>query len=270
MKKIWSKEDTDYLIKNYEYTKTSDMMKVLKNKTRDQIRWKAKSFNLNKKVSKSKTNISILQNLDDIESLYLWGLLTADGCFNKRQIILCLHEKDEDCIKYCAKKFNCNIGKQHQVSRYNPNGCNMLRITLEDKFILPKIIDRFNIKLKKTYNPFDISEFLTKNRLLYFLIGIIDGDGYISNIPNYSIKIKTHISWYDNYYYIKNKLYDLYKINSNLIINKKGFIEFSITNKKDIFKIYKYSLLLPYKMERKWLRIQEYKGFEDSLLKDLF
>ena len=84
----WSREQEQFLIENYETMKTDELIINLKDKTNDQIRWKAKTYKLHKKVTKSKKDISWLKDLSIPENYYWWGFLMADGFFTKNQLIL--------------------------------------------------------------------------------------------------------------------------------------------------------------------------------------
>lgn len=258
MKSIWTNEEIDYLIQNYEYTKTKQLLSVLTNKTNDQIRWKAKDFKLKKKTSKSNTTAEFLENLDDPESLYWWGFLTADGCFTPKEIIFSLEKSDAEYVKKFANKCNSNIRYVTRTNDFTKLSYTMVRTSVSDTFLISRLIARFKIVPQKTYNPFDLSEFLTKDRLIYYLSGFVDGDGYIAYNKNCTIVIKLHGNWYNTLKLISDKLNEFYNIHSKVNINSKGYVTLHLNRKKEIKYIFD---LLKGKvpiMPRKWDKIGNY------------
>lgn len=249
----WTEEQTKFLIENYEKMKTNELMVVLTDKTNDQIRWKAKEFKLNKQVTKSKKDITWLENLDDPNSLYWWGFITADGCITDRQLIISISKKDQDHLSIFANKINSSISQIHRINEWNPKGSELVRVAVDDKRTITRIRHRFSIIDKKTYNPFDLSEFFTQNRLKYFICGLIDGDGYIDNI-NKNAVIKIHPNWINTLVELKNHLKLFYNISSTTSLNKEGWaiLRISVSGCKHLKHIVSDSVPL---MERKWNRI---------------
>lgn len=234
MKSIWTVDQIEFLKKNYEILKTPELLKVLMDKNNDQIRWKAKQYNLTKKVSKTKTNANFLKDFDNVESCYWWGFITADGCITNKQLIISIHEKDKDHLKVFCDKANSNMKYVSRINNWHKNSYTMVRTVINDKFLLSELIQTLDIKPQKTYNPFNIDTFLTYNRLPFFLAGLIDGDGCIChNKKSRSIRIKTHSSWKENFEKISIKLKEFYGIISYVNINKYGWVVLSIYRIKD-------------------------------------
>ncbi len=252
-KRIWTEEQTQFLLKNYENMKTNEILSVLKDKTNDQIRWKAKEFKLCKNVTKSKKDITWLEDLNNNDSLYWWGFIVADGCITKRQLIISISDKDQDHLSIFANKINSSICYSDRINKWNPNGNRLVRVAVDDKRTITRLRDRFSIVDKKTYNPLNLSEFLTGNRLKYFLCGLIDGDGHIDK-TNKNIRIKMHFSWLDNLKLISEFLASEYEIKSSTRINKQGWAVIQITTAGS--KKLKRLVLdnVPY-LKRKWDRI---------------
>jgi hypothetical protein len=228
---IWTDNQIEILKQYYSHTKTDKLIELLGDKTHDQIRWKAKTFKLRKKVSGSKKDISFFEDLNIPEHCYWWGFFLADGCYNTNSIIMSIHIRDIEHLQLFANKINSKISKIYRKNDYNPEGYYMARVAVEDRFILPRLATRFCLKPRKTYNPFNISEFLSKNRLLYFLTGIIDGDGYISKSGT-SISIKCHSCWFPKFTQIQNALEDIFQIKSKVWICKQGWTNFCISRKR--------------------------------------
>lgn len=250
----WTEEETKFLIKNYEMMKTDDLMKVLVDKSNDQIRWKAKEFKLRKKVSKSRKDITWLEDITNPIHCYWWGFITADGCITNKQLILSISQSDSDHLKIFADKTNCKLTYSERINDWNPNGSKMCRVAINDCRTLERLINRFSIMNKKTYNPFDITEFLSKDNLCYFICGLIDGDGSIDKHEGY-VSIKIHPNWKSKLDDIKDALNLNYGILSNIRITKDGWAILKITAKGcKILKKLATAESIPL-MARKWDRV---------------
>ena len=257
-KTIWTKEETEFVKNNYETMKQDEILKFLNEKTKDQLRWKAKNLKLKKQVSRSKSKIELLLDLTSPEICYWWGFITADGCFSEKQLILAAEEKDESHLKKFADKFNCNISSSTRINYWTKKPYTMKRVALRDYFMLPIIKERFEIETRKTYNPFNINEFMSQDKILFFLAGLTDGDGYLEFKKSkwYTISIKTHPNWSNNFKLIKQSLMEHYGIESHIRYTKEGWVVFSINRKKHIqFLFEKIKDNVPY-MERKWGKIK--------------
>jgi len=254
----WSPEQLEYLKENYTLTKQEVMAEVLK-KSKDQIRWKAKEFKLIKKVSRTKTNACFLEDFDNPESLYWWGFLTADGCITPKQIIFSLEEKDIEYVNKFAKKCNSQVKKLTRINSWHKTPYTMARTVVNDSFLIARIIKRLKIKPQKTYNPFDISEFLDKSRLIYYFAGLVDGDGYIgTKKKGRIITIKVHFNWHKTFNLISKKLNDFYGLHSTSYISNTGWAMLKIGKKKDMKILFN---LLNGKvpiMPRKWSAIKNF------------
>jgi len=250
----WTREEEQFLIENYEYMKTDELMRNLNGKTNDQIRWKAKNYKLHKRVTKSKKDISWLENLNIPENCYWWGFITADGCITSKQLILSISVNDKQHLERFSELSNCKIVDVYRENGWNVNGYTMSRIAINDFYTIGRIIERFSILPKKTYNPFNIDEFLTHDRLKYFITGLIDGDGHIDKTSK-NIRIKIHPNWTDNLKKISDNLKIFYDINSKIRLTKEGWVVLSIPVKDS--KVLKKLIVvnpIPY-MVRKWDRI---------------
>lgn len=105
--------------------------------------------------------------------------------------------------------------------------------------------------------------FLNENCLIYFLIGVIDGDGYIG--LSYTKKkgtrknliICSHSSWYDTWIIIKNKCSEYYGITMSCKIHDKGYVKIGIYDTKSHKTLINYLNNIPY-MKRKWDKLKNY------------
>ena len=251
MKKIWTEKEVEFLIAHYDTMKTDELIKNLNNKNNNQIRWKAKEYKLKKKISKTKKDISFLEDLDKPENCYWWGFIAADGCFNSKQLIIALAEKDKDHLNKFAQKTKAKMTKSFSINSYNPLGHIMYRVTINDNYIIPSLLARFNILPRKTYNPFNITEFMTESRLCFFLAGLIDGDGHISK-HQYVIDIKMHPNWKHKLEEISHNLLKNYDIASYISTTKDGWVILKIPKKDNISKLKNLIYNKIPLLERKW------------------
>ena len=253
--KVWTTDETEFLKSNYADKKTEYILANLNNKTKDQIRWKAKEFKLSKKVTCSKKDLSFLEDLTIPENCYWWGMILADGCFTETQLILSLGLKDKDHLQIFANKINSKMNMVFKINDWNPDGYYMARVAANDRFIISRIRERFSISNKKTYTPFNIDEFMIKERLLYFLAGIIDGDGSVSITGN-AINIKCHPNWLPKFEQISIALQNLFQIESKTKINRDGWMVFTIQGHENCRNLKKLLGTHCPLLMRKWERIK--------------
>lgn len=204
------------------------------------------------------SDLSIL--LEDTPETFYWiGFLMADGSFiHNKRLILGLSIKDKTHLLKFAN-FIHFTGKLDE---------NLISCTIraQDIEIIPKIMNKFDFKSSKTYNP-PKSLFMKFNKILAMsmLIGYIDGDGSIQQKNNKgSIRIKCHSSWFN----ILNEIYIFLGINRIPIINKEGYVTLTINDKynlsilKDHISTYNLPIL-----NRKWDKINNI--FNSSALHEI-
>ncbi len=251
MKKIWTPEQIEFLKKNYATLKTDEILKVLTDKNNDQLRWKAKEYKLQKTVTRSKSDIRFLEDFDNLESLYWWGFITADGCFCKNSLIIQLNSRDGAHLKKFSDKINANLIYRNRFNSFSGQPETIARVSVSDKFTILKLKEKLKITAQKTYNPFDISIFCSKERLIYFFAGMVDGDGHINSGRNARISIKVHPNWKTNFELISKGLKEFYQIDSNVKINNAGWLVLDIYRICNLQKLYSMIQNVPF-MERKW------------------
>lgn len=258
MRPIWTDEQVTFLKANYATMKTAELLKVLTDKTNDQLRWKAKMFKLQKRVTQSKADMTWLEDFDSPETCYWWGFITADGCINDRSLIVAVHERDEIHLKRFCIKANTNISRSTKPNDWSGELYTMVRTALSDKYTLERLRARLKIRPRKTYNPLNISEFFTPNRLCYWLAGYIDGDGHIGVMPQHNtvtIRIKVHSNWKPVLEQISNKMLQLYGIESKVWLSKEGWACMSMSKKRHIVRLYDLiEKKVPF-MDRKWTKL---------------
>ena len=265
MKKRWSKNEVDFLIKNYY---EGDKEFLLENISRS---WNAivlKSNQLKLKRSDEfhrEGKMSTLLN-DTKESFYWVGFLLADGHFFKNRINLKISNLDLNHLIKFSKFIQCdNI-------RVNNQYCS---VSVQNKEIFKNLCNKYDIKNTKTYNPPDFNLYKNFNDELLFclIIGFIDGDGCIKKVhkrKDCSLSIRLHRSWVSNLLFIESFLFDYFKLKKNKILSRvgnDGYAILNISNNKLINLIKKevVRIGLPF-MDRKWGNIEENRILRDDLI----
>lgn len=135
---------------------------------------------------KRSANLSKL--LENNSCAYYWiGFLLADGTINHETMRLKLT---------LAKKDLSHVERFHKFIQSSQN-ISLNTVSCQDKLTVPKIIDKFDLKKRKTYNPPEKQLELDIN-LMALYIGFIDGDGSIKKVhkrKDCNIIIKVHSSW---------------------------------------------------------------------------
>lgn len=251
-KRVWKKEEIDFLKNNYEWAETKILMKGIK-RSWDAIKIMAEKMNIERKNLKNtkKSNLSSL--LEESPEAYYWiGFLMADGHFSEKRITLTLSDKDKSHIK----KFGKYI-KLTSIKNYSNKCRAYVYVSSMDYKIVPKIREKFSISSRKTYDPCDISKIKNDNLFISLVIGFIDGDGCIKKQhgrKDCAISIKCHSSWLNNLQYISDRICGILGLKPNTaIINKKGYANVCFSN-SIILKFLKNKskkLKLPF-LKRKW------------------
>lgn len=195
-------------------------------------------------MTKFKHNLQKLLN-ETPEAYYWIGFIMADGYIDhiNNRIKLQLNDKEQ------VNKFRKFIGYPHVVkNKYNSyikgkqyKGHNYY-VYISDTILVPEIIEKFDFKPRKTYNPPEIN-ITNDNLFTSFLIGFIDGDGNIKKQSgkryDCRIRIKCHSSWKDLLTSFVRRIYTIFNIEHyNAVIqqppkakiNKNGYAEIAIAN----------------------------------------
>ncbi len=202
-------------------------------------------------------DLSILLN-DTYESFYWIGFLLADGSFNKTNrltIVLSAHDiiHLEKFAKYIKYK------KPIKISNVKINNKEFQKcgLSIQDKNIIPLLVEKFDISINKTYNPPKTINKWNKDLILALFAGFIDGDGSITrktNRKDAKLHIKNHSSWL----YILEEFSNIIFGKNYCGINKDGYAYLAIEEFPVIRKL-KLELLklnIPL-LERKWNNIDE-------------
>jgi len=251
MKNKYTKKEIEFLKKNYSNLSKEQIMERFPIRTWDAIKIKANKLNLSKKTTdrSCSKNISVL--LTETPETYYWiGFLMADGSFDdvKMTMKFSLQEKDTDHV-LLFKKYIKYIGN-FKLNEFK----------VMNKDIVNKIIKKFDFKSNKTYNPPDknIINKMNDNLFFSFLIGFIDGDGYIQKDKRkkneFRITIKLHQSWIDILQLLSDRICNYLKLkNYSAIINNQGFAKIGFSNFEIVKFLKKHAINynLPI-LKRKW------------------
>lgn len=262
----FTNEEIEKLKKIYEFGSKDLILSNLPGRDYGTIKWKASKLGLKKKRAvQVESDLSKLLN-NSAEAFYWIGFLMADGYVDHKQkrISLAISKLDELHLSKFANFINCNNINFSSNKSKSPSGKIYIKETCQisaaDKYIIPQIIEKFNFKPKKTYNPPDLNCLNNNiNLCISFIIGFIDGDGTISTSKNNSklctLAIRCHTSWLNNLQYFSDKI-----CNEINIPPKKAYIYDNCAviqmNTKMIKHLYNniIKLNLPI-LERKWKKI---------------
>lgn len=191
---IWSEQEIELIKKYYNAKDLGKLQTLLPNRDRDGIWHQAKRLGLsiNSDQGKYYKCQNEVENLlqDTVEAFYWIGFLLADGHISHKNnsVNFALHKNDIDRIEEYA-----NFVKGEVVYH---NTRKTVSVQVADKHNVPKIIEKFDINQRKTYNPPNIENYNQFNTdlLTALIIGFIDGDGHITKAGRCIISVNE--SWH--------------------------------------------------------------------------
>lgn len=230
-----------------------DLIKLLPNRTWAAIKLHASYMGLEYNVGVHEyvsADLSVL--LEDFPIAYYWmGFLAADGSFSGNRLKLSLANKDRNHVIRFAQFIKCRNHQQAKDTSYS--------VSVQDSFTIPKIIEKYDLKKSKTYNPPDIS-WMQRDMFFSFFIGFVDGDGCIgkqSGRNDCQLRIKNHASWIS----VLQHMVDMISTETNISlpnakINAAGYAQMAISNSVVLKWLKEQSKELPV-LARKWDMINE-------------
>lgn len=251
MRTRWTKSEVELLETNYSSFTIRELERIIP-RTRASINLKAASLGLRKIYDGPHPNVeadlSVL--LEDTPIAYYWiGFLAADGCFGVDSLSLGLADLDYEHLVVFCKFIKHSIPQSAAVK-------------VQDKWNIPKIKNKFDMKIVKTYNPPKNPNWMFGDLFIAFIIGFIDGDGHIQKMKNRNdcqISIKLHSSWLSFLQFIGNCVAGFVGTKPNLAkINSRGYARIIFSNVKIVrfLKLKAICLDLPV-LKRKWDKIDE-------------
>lgn len=228
MRKLrWTDEEVSLLVDKYPLTPTEELKLLFSGRSWDSVKLKANNLGLFREVVESRdSDLSVL--LEDVLLTYYWvGFLMADGTINHdtMRLKLCLAVKDKDHVIRFAEWIKCPNHRDEPNDSYG--------VAAQDKALVPQIVAKYDFRRSKTYNPPDLS-YLAGDKLVAFLIGLIDGDGQIRK--QYQRRdsvciIKMHSSWLGVLQYLSAKIHAMCGVSDPVpSINKQGYAEAVFAN----------------------------------------
>lgn len=214
----WSPEEDAFLTRTYRDGDLSEIAIHL-NRSLPSIKLRARRLDLFRSfVSRRQSDLSVFLDSDPI-SLYWIGFLLADGHFSNTGRIIChLSLKDEGHLKKLA-----DFVKSPNIHNY----ATKVSFSVQDKDIVPILMEKFQIKSNKTYDPPNLSS-LTEEELWPILIGLFDGDGSIWRRKSGGIQgmLKCHSSWLS----VIEKLRAILPTQGSVIrINNLGYAQWTLS-----------------------------------------
>jgi hypothetical protein len=215
----------------------------------------SKNFNCQycSQVDKKKYKLSIL-NRNYLQSYYILGFLFSDGSFHENRLRFYLRKKDSYIVYEIAHYLGIT-----ELITINKNS---IGFSCMDTSSISVLVNRYNIKNNKTYTPCDLTPMLNSDNFTAFIIGFIDGDGYLgyrsdTHVPKYVIKL--HKNWKNNLNLMSAHLYNSigllhYPISIN--VRQKNEIYASLTIGNQMVIKYLNNFILKnnlFVLDRKWL-----------------
>lgn len=262
----WTKDDDNFLISNWKYEKKEIILSGLPDRTWSACKRRAnQDLRLKRKADliERRAGAKLECLLEESPEAYYWiGFLIADGSFYNHRIRLTLCDKDKVQVEE-FKKFTKNTNPiRSYKAKCNGKEYPAHEIGARNTDIVPKIMEKFGIKQRKTYNPIPIKiiDAMPENLFPSLLIGFIDGDGSIckQSKTNIYIIIKTHSTWLPILQSLSDRISKI-SIGKRTIayVNKNGYAVLYLRGDKIIKYLEKYHLKhkLPI-LERKWDKVK--------------
>lgn len=261
----WNEQEDSLLREHWVTSDMETLKKVFPNRSYNSLVSRASFLGLHSLTYRQrKGDLSFLDNLN-CKSAYWWGFITADGHLSPRgDLLITISERDKEYLEVLAKRLKCVLHESVSSSGYSTPVSKFITLRVGDKKFQKKWYALLKYNNPKTYNPLDLSVFYRKELLIYFLIGLIDGDGSIwisnkseTNRGSIALRLEMHPNWEAALSDLCNKVYEFYQIKFNIKRSKKGYIKAEIATKNDLLKIYSYINNCDY-MPRKWNKVSAF------------
>ncbi len=210
LKRRWSKEEEEYLIKHYPFADNLSIATALNRTEYAVIDRAVRVLNIEKDQSRRRENISkgarqyhinhnYFDEINTHEKAYWYGFIWADGSIVKNSLQFALKTED----KYAIEKLKKVLNSEHSILENKRT--NSWRLSIHSyKFV--NSLARINIIPRKTYSP--LTPILTDEFFLSFFLGLFDGDGYIGKKQINITNTPETCLW------LQKQLYEIYQIRS--------------------------------------------------------
>jgi len=231
--RLFTKQEDEYIISNYKYG-----TKACANKLRisyDTLLYRAIFLGI-KKSKKGKRNSKIPLKIftEDFikESVYILGLIWADGSVRDRKIISSFRYDDGIIFEQFFNKTG-----QWKCSDLMPTRGKLQRKIIGYSTDLCEFLVKNDYNVKTSASADKILSKIPENLKHYWFRGLFDGDGYITYCTRGSYFLCICSSYEQNWRYMASlceKLKIKYQIRQNIQKNGNKSSEFCITNKNGI------------------------------------
>lgn len=275
----WTKEE-DLIVTQNQHLPTQEIVSKLKGRSYNAVTCRKQKLGVTRKRVIDQHTIHRL--LEESHEAYYWmGFLLADGTFVSKKSYIGLQLSDTDknhIVKYAKfisrKATICVRSEKGKISRY-------VSCSVADQKVFDRLVTKFCIKDRKTYNPPD---FLPEDDLFFlsFLIGFIDADGSIhNNTTNKSrIQIEIHRNWKGWLSLVKYRIEQICNCKiANIKTRQRDTTNYAAISFSHTMSVYLKSHIVKHNLpalERKWDKVnvnlltQKQKRQRDvSLVKDM-
>lgn len=244
-KEIWCDTDLKFLKDNYEKYGVNYCVEKLK-VNRRRIISKANSLGLKTNIviksenkNKLKVNYDLFNNNFTKESVYILGLLWADGHVrkeNKTTSISCIESDINEVIPIFLKTGNWMIS--NSIKKYfNNNQVKTQKKISTTTWGLFNILEKYGFLNKSIGCPINLLNIIPYNLKKYWFRGFLDGDGCIRLGKKYGSSIVFSGPYNQNWLFLENLCNEL-KI-ANFLIDRRivklgGHSYFTIYRKNDV------------------------------------
>jgi hypothetical protein len=173
MYRIWSIEEEAFLKDNYSRLGATRCAEILQ-KDRNKVVGKVLRLKLHKNITICNASI---KKIDTPESVYILGLLWADGSYHKHYISLSTSIED-------ASEIDAIIQQTGEWRKYNVTGRyrngKKFKDSIEyriNSIDLSQWFNNFDYQQKSTVAPTKMLNILPNNLRHFFYLGVSDGDG---------------------------------------------------------------------------------------------
>lgn len=242
----WTEEEREKLKIHWKSSTMKELLLQFPNRTYQSLMKEASKIGIKSEAErKRKGSLEFLNQLNP-KSCYWWGFIIADGHIShKGELAITLSSLDKEHLLKLSNILGCNISERR----------NFVYLRIGDKSFGEKWLNILSINAPKTYFPPDLSIFYTKENLLPFVIGLVDGDGCIWESKDWlNLRIELHGNWLNTLQIISNKLKEFYDIDCKIKTSKRGYSQLNINTKKDLKILKDYISNVDY-LERKWNKL---------------
>ncbi len=258
----WSNEEIELLKFHWKNSTMETLLKTFPNRKYYSLMGKAMQLKIKSEAHRSRVNGNLEKLKEKNKDIFhLWGFLMADGCFTQKyDLIISQKSTEKEYLIRIVKTLGCDINKiktRSTKTAYSDN-LEMCHFRVGHKKVIQELYELTGLSGAKTYTPpTKIEYFFEKELLIYFMVGLIEGDGCVwltsGNWPN--IRIELHYNWLPILEKLSKALLDFYQIESSIKVSKRGFAQIYFAKKDAIKKLLTASKDVK-RMESKWKKLE--------------